>query len=406
MEKEVIFVLHTLAIGGAERHLSAIANYMADKGITVHMLLIDEPTVLFDIDKRIKVVCVNQNPKLDRFDSEKCCLFRLKHFAKPSNTEKAKLKLLKIINKEKADYFDKELYFKYTYSIPLYEYIKNFPNAILAAFMSVPSISLLIASENLPNKAFFGEFSDPYTQFSVNSSYWKMREHYFSKADGGIFQTEFQKQFYSFIPNLECHVIPNILDASKLPERYTGERRKNIVNFCRLNSAKNLPLLIDAFALLHKDYPEYTLSIYGEGSLKDELIRKISDLRLDDVAKIYPFDRDLHPKIRDAAMFVSSSDREGISNSMLESLAIGLPCVCTDCPAGGASAMIEDHVNGILTPVKDVNALYLRMKELIEDPILSERLSQNAVKIKDRLKPETICEQMIDAFFGNKENYE
>lgn len=405
MKREVIIVLHSLAIGGAERHLSTIANYMADKGIIVHMLLIDEPTVLFDVDKRVKVVCVNQNPKLDNYDTEKCSLFKLENKVKPSIDEIIRLKYLRKFNKDKADYFEKELYLKYKYSVPLFEYIKGYSNAILTSFMWMPNLALLIASENLPNKVYFGEFNDPYTEFPIDSAYWKMREYYFSKADGGIFQTEFQKDFYKFISNLECHVVPNILDSSKLPERYTGERRKDIVNFCRLSSAKNLPLLIDAFRLLHNDYPEYTLSIYGEGNLKDELLRKISDLGLEDAARIYPFDRDLHPKIRDAAMFVSSSDREGISNSMLESLAIGLPCVCTDCPAGGASAMIEDHVNGILTPVKDVKALYHGMKEIIDNPVLAEKLSINAVKIKDRLKPELICKQMTEAIFGNIESY-
>lgn len=406
MKKEVIFVMYNLAIGGAERHLSTIANYMADKGIIVHMLLIDDPTVLFDVDKRVKVVCVNQNPKLDKYDSEKCSLFKLNKKAKPSLSENARLKILRIFNKKRADYLEKKLFLKYMYSVPLYEYIKKYPNAVVASFMSIANLAFLIVAEKLPNKVYFGEFTDPYTEFPPDSVYRKLRERYYLKADGGIFQTEFQKEFYRFIPNLECHVIPNILDSSKLPERYTGERRKDIVNFCRLDSSKNLPLLIDAFTLLHNDYPEYTLSIYGEGGLKDELIRKIYDLGLEDFARIFPFDRDLHPKIRDAAMFVSSSDREGISNSMLESLAIGLPCVCTDCPAGGASAMIEDHVNGILTPVKDAHALYMGMKELIENPELSKKISINAVKIIEELKPKKICEQMIDALFGSKENYE
>ncbi len=406
MNKEIIFVLHNLDIGGAERHISTIANYMADEDIKVHILLIDEPVVMFDVDKRIKVVCINQNTNLAEFDSEKCALFSLDYPPKPSLTEKIYLKFLKKFNKEKSDYCEKKLYLKYTNSVQIYEYIKNHPNAIVVSFMSIPNISTLIISKKIKNKIFFGEFTDPYTEFSADSSYWKLRECYYPKATGGIFQTDFQKDFYKFIPDLECHVIPNILDSTKLPERYTGERRKDIVNFCRLCSAKNLPLLIDAFALLHKDYPEYTLSIYGEGYLKDELVKQISDLGIEDVARILPFDRDLHPKIRDAAMFVSSSDREGISNSMLEALAIGLPCVCTDCPAGGASAMIEDHVNGLLTPVKDVNALYQGMKEVIENPELAEKMSVNAVKIKDRLLPEKICEQMMKALFGSNDKGE
>ena len=57
--------------------------------------------------------------------------------------------------------------------------------------------------------------------------------------------------------------------------------------------------------------------------------------------------------IVNASVFVSSSDFEGMSNSMLEAMAIGLPVVCTDCPIGGARMVIKNNINGILTPVGD-----------------------------------------------------
>ena len=49
--------------------------------------------------------------------------------------------------------------------------------------------------------------------------------------------------------------------------------------------------------------------------------------------------------MRDAACFVISSDYEGISNSMIEALAIGIPVVATDCPVGGARMYIKDGVS-------------------------------------------------------------
>ena len=49
----------------------------------------------------------------------------------------------------------------------------------------------------------------------------------------------------------------------------------------------------------------------------------------------------VHSYIINASMFVSSSDFEGMSNSMLEAMAIGLPVVCTDCPIGGAKMVIK-----------------------------------------------------------------
>ncbi len=402
MKKEVIIVLHNLAIGGAERRLSTAANYMASRGIKVHMLLIDEPTVLFDIDPSIEVVCVNQNPKLDRYDSKKCRLFKLDKMPAASFAENMSLRMKRLTNKKETEYLEKELFLKYSYAVPLREYIKQYPDAVVVSFMTMPNISLMMAVRDLPNRALFGDCTDVRYEYPEKSPYCEMRRRYFPRADAAIFQTPDERDYYDFLPDVEKYVIPNFINGKKLPDRNEGERRKDIVSFCRLSPEKDLHLLIDAFAVLHKEYPEYTLSIYGEGGMKEELLRHISESGLDGAAIIYPFDREVHRIIRDAAMFVSSSYREGISNSMLEALAIGMPCVCTDCAGGGAKMMIEDRENGLLVPMKDVNALYKGMKELIDNPGLSEKLSMNAVKIKERLKPETICEQMADAFFGVK----
>ena len=82
-------------------------------------------------------------------------------------------------------------------------------------------------------------------------------------------------------------------------------------------------------------------------------------------------------------MFVSSSDHEGLSNSMLEAMAIGLPTVCTDCPCGGARMVIEDRENGILTPVGDKDALYRAMCEVIDNDVLRNKISENALRVKE-----------------------
>ena len=99
-------------------------------------------------------------------------------------------------------------------------------------------------------------------------------------------------------------------------------------------------------------------------------------------------------------MFVSSSDYEGMSNSMLEAMALGLPVICTDCPAGGARAVIRNGENGILTPVGDANALYLAMKNLAETPDFAETLGKNAVKIRTEQSVEKIIEKWMDIING------
>lgn len=85
---------------------------------------------------------------------------------------------------------------------------------------------------------------------------------------------------------------------------------------------------------------------------------------------------------------------------MLEAMAMGLPCVCTDCPAGGARAVIKDGENGILTPVGDSHALYLAMKNVAKNPHLAQKLSENAVKIREEQSAKKITEEWMELING------
>ena len=159
-------------------------------------------------------------------------------------------------------------------------------------------------------------------------------------------------------------VIGNPL-SEQMPAPYFGERRKEIVNFCRLDAPKNLKLLLDAFSLLVEEYSEYQLKIYGDGPLRDEMQKYIEKLGLENNAFLLPFHENIHEIIKDAAMFVTSSDYEGLSNSLMEAMALGMPVIATDCLGGGAAALIVDGKNGFLVPRGDVQSLYRAMKRYI-----------------------------------------
>jgi glycosyltransferase involved in cell wall biosynthesis len=89
-------------------------------------------------------------------------------------------------------------------------------------------------------------------------------------------------------------------------------------------------------------------------------------------------------------MFVSSSDYEGLSNSMLEAMALGIPTICTDCPCGGARMVIKDGENGLLVPVGDKVAMMMAMGKIASDNILAKKLSVEASKIRDSLSADRI----------------
>ena len=92
-------------------------------------------------------------------------------------------------------------------------------------------------------------------------------------------------------------------------------------------------------------------------------------------------------------MFLLSSDYEGLSNSMIEALALGAPTISTDCLVGGARMMIENEVNGLLVPVGDEQAIANAMTLIADDKKTATRLSVNGIKIRERLSVSTICPQ-------------
>ena len=97
-------------------------------------------------------------------------------------------------------------------------------------------------------------------------------------------------------------------------------------------------------------------------------------------------------------MYICTSDYEGLSNSLLEAMAIGLPCVTTDSGGGGARAVIRDGVNGHLVPVGDADAMSSCMNRLIEDQAYADELSLEASKIRKVLSREVICREWEKLF--------
>ena len=270
-------------------------------------------------------------------------------------------------------------------------------------FLNQP-IFLSLLAQSSKSKLIISERNDP-SQFVGTRTTMAFIRKMYPKATEMVFQSQDAMQWYQDNTSVKGRVIFNPIKPN-LPERFIGDRKKKIVNFCRISSQKNLHLLVNAFELFAKEFPDYELYIYGdavgngaEGYI-DSLKEAINKLNCKDKLFILPAQKEIHKLVKDYAMFVSSSDFEGMSNSMLEAMAIGLPTICTDCPAGGARAIINDHENGILVPVNDVKALAGAMKEVAGNPVLAGKLSVNGTKIKEELAVDKIVAQWMEIIDG------
>ena len=255
------------------------------------------------------------------------------------------------------------------------------------------------ATRGLNCKIFDAEFNSYEKTFAHND---KRNNKLLKRIDGLIVQTASEKELFSSYSN-RIFVINNPI-ADNLPMPYIGKRKKQIVNFCRISPQKNLKLLIDAFEMFHREYPSFVLHIYGDVSVdkktdiayRDSLIDIIKQKSLEDSVFIFPGKKDIHQIILDSSMFVSSSDYEGLSNSMLEAMAIGIPCVCTDCMGGGTREVMIDRKNGLIVPMNNPDAMYRAMKEFVDNPRLAQICSENATEIREQLSLNRIIKQWIE----------
>lgn len=274
------------------------------------------------------------------------------------------------------------------------------PNLTVIAFLQPAIPMVVLAARGLPNKIIISERGNP--ERLMMKRYGKnFIRNYYDRVNTAVFQTEEAMKSYPTSVGKKGVVISNPI-KSDLPVPFTGKRNKNITTFCRISLQKNLPMLINAFSMLNKEYPEYKLRIIGdalneEGIKVQELIEKqIKELRLGDSVELLPFSSNVHEEILEDFMYVNSSDYEGISNAMLEAMAIGLPVVCTDCPIGGARATIQNRYNGILVPVNDVESLYQAMRTIVSSRELSDKLSKHAAELREVLNIETIAKRWME----------
>ena len=95
-------------------------------------------------------------------------------------------------------------------------------------------------------------------------------------------------------------------------------------------------------------------------------------------------------KIESASLYILSSNAEGMPNSLMEAMALGLPCISTDCPCGGPRMLIQDGKNGLLTPVKDAQAMTKAIDRILGNPQFAEELGKKALDIRETLSPEKV----------------
>ena len=346
---KIVFVIPDMPGGGTERVVALLSNEYAKKGHSVSIMLFAGKETAYALDDRIEVISMA---------------------GASSGSLRIRMKRLKNMR----------------------EYLKRPKGCLIYSFSTIGTGFVVLSTVGLSRKMLVSERTDP------NSCDHKPYRNFFYRfAKVLVCQTREAADSFPGYLRRKTMVIPNPVDSKGLPGVYRGERKKKVVSLGRLEYPKNQELLIEAFEEFHKKFQEYTLHFYGKGTKEGILREMAAEKHLEDAIVFHGFCPDAAGEIVDSAMFVLSSDYEGVSNSMAEAMAMGIPVISTDCPPGGCRAYIENGRNGLLVPVGDAHALADAMKKVAEDRELAEKLSAEGTKIREKYPVEKIAEKMLRA---------
>lgn len=323
--KKIVFITGSMGRGGAERVISLLSDYYADKGWAVSIaMLLHDLTDGYAIHPDVQI--------LDLSQKNMPAVIAIPFVAK---------RLRKYVLQQQPD--------------------------VIVSFMAQNTLICGLACVGVKGRLIASERIDP-SMVRRNRIYRAILNRIYAHCDRTILQT--QRAWAYFPKSVQCNsiIIPNPIQVHSLAAK---EWRKRIVTAGRLVHQKNHAMLIEAFHDFRDKYPDYCLDIYGEGPNRKSLENQILELGLADCVHLKGSSPKLHEDIADAAMFVLSSSFEGLSNALLEAMMMGLPVISTNC--AGADEAIQDGVNGLLVPIKDKAALTAAMSAMASD---EERMRQ------------------------------
>lgn len=347
---KILYVISSFGIGGEQRVTSILAGEFVENGIEVDLLVFGSRLEKqFSLNNKINVIYCS----IDDSSS----LSKMKKF----NAVRSQLK------KTKYD--------------------------LVLAFAVIPSIVCCAAAMGTGVPVMISERNDPR---SYNKFFDVSRRLLYPFARGAVFQTRDARKCFPYLKSEICRIIPNPLNVEQLPDLCAGEKRKIIVNTARLTKVKNQMLFISAFEKIKDDYPDYTVVIYGDGPEKKNLELFINEHKLEERVFLKGAVVNVLDEIKDMSLFVLSSNNEGFPNSLAEALALGLPCVSTDCRIGGPRDLLLNRKRGILTEVGNTDSMASALDKMLKDKDFREECARNSVTVRSELDSHLIAKKWMD----------
>ena len=344
--KHIVFAISSLHGGGAERVVSVWASALAERGYRVSVLVYARLENEYPMSEKVEVYPIAAS-------EEECN------------------------------------------ALPMYKRLSRFRKALkerkpdlVISFLPVVQVYVALASIGLRIPRVETVRNNPWRGELLKTKFEKLWLWCFKSCQALILQSEDQKPFFSKAVQKKSVVIPNPINAFYVENgktEYNAASHK-IVAAGRLAKQKNYKMMIDAVKFVSEEYGDVSLKIYGIGELEEKLNAYIREQGLEDVVRLMGRSNELYNVYKDVDLYVMSSDYEGMPNALAEAMAIGLPCISTDCKTGPRD-LINDGENGYLVPCDDAEALAQKIKAIFS--MSSEE--QRAMGQRAREKVVTYC---------------
>ncbi len=354
--KTIAFHLNCLVQGGAERVVTNLANKFANEGYTVYVATEWYDENEYELDEKVTRIHVGLREEDEKKNRVTKFFLRIKY---------------------------------------LKEFLRKYKPDVLVAFARRANYRALMAQKELGIPTVISIRIDPIGNYDFFSDFVQIR-WLFPRAAGCVYQTAQQKEFFKPYLQEKSRIIMNPINPKFIGVEKPEHREKSVVNSARLVDFKNHAMLCRAFIRVHDKHPDYVLKIYGADNhdgTKETIEKIIADNKAENYILLMGGISNLEEELPKASVYAYSSDFEGMPNSLLEAMALGLPCISTDCPCGGPAAVIRHEENGLLIPVGDEDAMVSSINRLIEERDFAEKLGDEARNISKIASTDSIYRQ-------------
>ncbi len=366
---KVMFLIPDNVAGGAERVMTSLCSEFSRRNIDTYFMTFDSESNFYPLDEKVKVLRLNAGTK------------------KMGKLEKyLKIPFIELKRKKRMKQFMKEIR----------------PDVVIS-FMFMTNLIGWKCCRELGIPIILSERNDP---LRYGKKKRKIMKYVYSRADGFVCQSDVVKQICEENYGLDnIVVIYNPIGDDQVETAPVVERKKNIITVGRMIPQKNQAMLIRAFSKLPEEYSDYTLTIYGEGPLRNELEKLVSELDLESRVSLPGVEKNAIKNHRDAALFVLPSDFEGYPNVLAEAMSNGLVSISSDFPSGTAQMMIEEAKNGYLFSVGNEEELVQTIIKALSDEKNYQEIQKECVKLFDQTRLSKIADRWLAYIERVKEEF-